>query len=288
MNRPMCCSKRMNKNGIEGASQRYRCRKCGKNKSITLELAMTGFDIIESSEVLVLDYDHPVNIHGLTDIHHGAVAHDVKKFDRAVQMIKDDPRARWFGNGDMIELIPSHYKINPRGQDLTTDEQVITIGDKLQQISEKCIFIRSGNHELRTKNMIDLDVTMIIAARLGVPLFDLPGYTVVNVNGVEWKLASGHGKSAAMNGELELKKMQAVYQEADVFYLGHDHKLFAEPKPTMRVVDGEEKIKNHWYVRGGSFLRYADYARYAFYPLQKTGWVEMQFSETEINCVVHQ
>ena len=34
----------------------------------------------------------------------------------------------------------------------------------------------------------------------------------------------------------------------------------------------------------GSFLRYADYARYSFYGIQRTGWITMEFTKDKINC----
>ncbi len=281
------CKERMNKNGIQGSSQSYKCKHCLTSIQIPIEATMTGYDVIEPSQVLTVKYDDTVRIHGLSDIHYGATEHDGELLDRAIQMIKDDPQARWFGNGDLMELIPSHYKISQRGQDTDNEEQVIGISEKLQQISEKCLFIRPGNHERRALNLMDMDITMIIASRLGVPVFREPGYTVIQINDKVWKLASGHGFSSAKNGNLELFKMKEVYPEADVFYLGHDHKLYAEPHPSMGVDAGGETLLNRWFIRGGSFLRYADYARERFYPMQKIGWVSMQFSETAIECVVH-
>ena len=52
------------------------------------------------------------------------------------------------------------------------------------------------------------------------------------------------------------------------------------------VVDNnnEETLRRRWYIRGGSFLRYADYARYSFYPLVRTGWVSIEFSDSGIKC----
>lgn len=281
------CLNKMGKNGVRGGMQRWLCRSCGNNTSTPLTIS-TGYDHVESGDVLRINYDRTIKIHALTDVHYGANEHHEEKFDEAIEIIKNDPDARWFGNGDLIELIPSFYKISQRGQRVKNERQVIEVIDKLMPISEKCLFIRPGNHELRAMNIMDFEVTEIIASQLGIPIFSLPGYTIITIEGKEWKLASGHGKSAAKNGDLELFKLKEIYSEADIFYLGHDHKLYAKPMPSLGVDEGGEFLSKHWFIRGGAFLKYADYARYSFYPLQKVGWVEMIFSKDEIKCNVHE
>ena len=290
---PTClsCGEHMTKKEERGGAIRYKC-KCGASDiSIPIEpITMTGYDVIEPTQVLVREFDGPVNIHGFTDIHHGANEHDMELFDKAVEMVKNDPNAYWFGNGDMIESIPSNYKISQRGQCIENEDQVLTIGDKLSQISEKCLFVRPGNHESRFLNLVSLDVVTLIAARLGVPMYRLPGYMVIKVKDKVWKIASAHGKSGAKNGDLDLNKLREIYSEADIFYVGHDHKLYAKEMPSLGVdIERKKEILIHqWYVRGGSFLRYADYARYSLYGIQKCGHVEIKLTEDSVNCIVHQ
>ena len=119
---------------------------------------------------------------------------------------------------------------------------------------------------------------------MNVPYFQYPGYTSINISGNVWNMVSGHGKSGAKNGDLELDKMASVYSDGDVFVLGHNHQLYAKPVDSIRIVDGEEELKRRWYIRGGSFLRYANYARYSMFPIIRTGWVTMEFSKGGIKC----
>ena len=99
-----------------------------------------------------------------------------------------------------------------------------------------------------------------------------------------WVVVSGHGKSGAKNGDLELDKLSSVYSDGDVFILGHNHQLYAKPVDSIRIVDGEESLRRRWYVRGGSFLRYANYARYSMYPIIRTGWVTTELTKDGIKC----
>ena len=75
-----------------------------------------------------------------------------------------------------------------------------------------------------------------------------------------------------------------MYSQGDVFFLGHNHQLYCKPVDSIIVEENEETLHRRWYVRGGSFLRYADYARYSMYPIVRTGWITMEFSEKEIKC----
>ena len=270
-----------------GTRQEYKCKACSRRFSVPIEtIIVKKTDDIEPGKIFSEKFDDTVRIHGLTDIHVGAVEHDTIKFDEAIKKIEEDDNARWFANGDILELIPPNYKINQRGQNIPPEDQYMEFIKRVEPIQNKCLFIRGGNHDfLRSFNILDFDVCKVMAKELNVPYYRLPGYAKIKVNGKEWYLASGHGKSGGKNGDLELDKMATVYPWGDVFFLGHNHQLYAKPMDSIVVDDNdEETLHRRWYIRGGSFLRYADYARYSFYPLVRTGWVTIEFSDSKIKC----
>ena len=270
-----------------GTRQEYKCKACSRRFSVPIEtIIVKKTDDIEPGKIFSEKFDDTVRIHGLTDIHVGAVEHDTIKFDEAIKKIEEDDNARWFANGDILELIPPNYKINQRGQNIPPEDQYMEFIKRVEPIQNKCLFIRGGNHDyLRSFNILDFDVCKVMAKELNVPYYRLPGYAKIKVNGKEWYLASGHGKSGGKNGDLELDKRATVYPWGDVFFLGHNHQLYAKPMDSIVVDDNdEETLHRRWYIRGGSFLRYADYARYSFYPLVRTGWVTIEFSDSKIKC----
>ena len=286
---PHCTSAHTKKDGKrynqKSISQQFKCHSCKKSFSTPISSDVEELPIIVPGQIFKVKSDKTLRVHGLTDIHVGANEFDHRKFDEAVKMIEEDDDARWFGNGDLLELIPPHYKINQRGQEIPPDEQYLEFIRLVEPIAEKCLFIRGGNHDfLRSFNILDFDVCQILAKELNVPYFRMPGYTRITIGDTKWNLVSGHGKSGAQNGDLELNKMSAVYSEGDVFFLGHNHHLYVKPMDSLVIQDDEEVLRRRWYVRGGSFLRYAEYARYSFFPLIRTGWVTMEFSEDEIKC----
>ena len=212
----------------------------------------------------------------------GIIIHGALKNALLGKLITD-----WIGdNGDLLELIPPHYKINQRGQDIPPEEQYLEFSRLVAPIKDKCLFIRGGNHDyIRSFNILDFDVCKVLAKEIGVPYYRMPGYTRINVDGSSYNLVSGHGKSGGKNGDLELDKMAAVYSQGDVFFLGHNHQLYVKPMDSLIIGDDNtEEMKRRWYIRGGSFLRYADYARYSFFPIIRTGWTTIEFKEEGIHC----
>jgi len=285
---PYCASVKVAKEGKRtlksGVYQRFACKNCGKwYQTPLIETETIKDGIVEPGGVLSFKFDKPVKIHGATDVHHGAAEHSWKHFDDFIDEVYSDPDARWFLNGDNIELIPPGYKISQRGQSMEPDEQHISFRKRIEKIADKLLFVRGGNHDfIRSVNILGFDVSMLLADDLQVPYFKLPGYTKLTVNDKDWFLVTGHGRGGGKNGDLELDKMAAVYSQGDVFFLGHNHQLYAKPIDSLRVDNGEEKIHRRWYCRGGSFLNYAEYARYSFFPMIRTGWVTMEFGPKSI------
>ena len=288
---PYCTSMYVKKDGKKfnksKTNQKFKCNSCSKNFSVPLDTVISDeFPSVKPGEIFTIKSKEKLRIHCLTDIHVGAVEFDLKKFKEAVRMIKRDRNARWFGNGDLLELIPPGYKaINQRGQNIPPDEQYLAFLKLVEPIKDKCLFIRGGNHDfLRSYTILDFDVCKTLAAEMNVPYFQYPGYTSVDIAGSIWNIVSGHGKSGAKNGDLELDKLSSVYSDGDVFILGHNHQLYAKPVDSIKIVDGEESLRRRWYVRGGSFLRYANYARYSMYPIIRTGWVTTELTKDGIKC----
>jgi len=288
---PYCTSMYVKKDGKKfnkgSTNQKFKCNSCSKNFSVPFESAVKDeFPSVKPGEICTVKSKEKLRIHCLTDIHVGAVEFDLKKFKEAIRIIKRDKNARWFGNGDLLELIPPGYKaINQRGQNIPPDEQYLAFLRLVEPIKDKCLFIRGGNHDfLRSYTILDFDVCKTLAAEMNVPYFQYPGYTSVDIAGSVWNIVSGHGKSGAKNGDLELDKLASVYSDGDVFILGHNHQLYAKPVDSIKIVDGEESLRRRWYVRGGSFLRYANYARYSMYPIIRTGWVTTELTKDGIKC----
>jgi len=229
-----------------------------------------------------------VNIHCLTDVHVGSKAFDRALFLKAIEKIKKDPNAIWFGNGDMLEFIPPNYHIPDNDQLFDNNEQYEQFVKMVRPIFSKCLFMRGGNHDtLRSVKLAGIDIIRVMCDDLEIPYFPFPGYTVVNYKTGRFVMASGHGKSGAKNGDMELYRLRNIFPEADMYYLGHNHQLYANPIDSFEIMKEDEEVKRQWFVRGGSFIGYAEYARYAILEPKTKGWVEIQLSDKEPKYIVH-
>ena len=291
---PKCMSTQIIKEGTRTRKskdlvQEYSCKNCTRWFTVPIDNKKSPSKVflesIEPGEIFEYKSKKPFKLHCATDIHHGAVEHHTEKFDEFIDEVDSDPNARWFMNGDNIELIPPNYKIPQRGQCMEPDDQHISFIKRVEKIADKLLFIRGGNHDMeRSIRALGFDVTKAMSSSLRVPYFRMPGYSRISIKNRDWYFVSGHGKGGGKNGDLELDKMAAVYSDGDVFFLGHNHQLYAKPVDSLKIEDSEEAIHRRWYCRGGSFLKYAEYARYSFYPIVRTGWVTIEFTEDKIKA----
>ena len=292
---PKCTSILIKKEGTRkrksGTIQEYSCNACHKWFTVPIEKSTEEGEKyvftegVEPGNILEYKTDKVFRLHCATDIHHGANEHHDSKFNEFIDEVDSDPSARWMMNGDNIELIPPNYKISQRGQSMEPDEQHISFIKRVEHIADKLLFIRGGNHDMiRSINLLGFDVSRVMADMLKVPYFRMPGYTRIKVGDARWYFVSGHGKRGGKNGDLELDKMAAVYSDGDVFFLGHNHQLYTKPLDSLKVLEDKEGVRRRWYIRGGSFLEYADYARYSFYPMVRTGWATVEFAKDKIRA----
>ena len=160
-----------------------------------------------------------VNLHCLTDVHVGSKVFDRLLFLKAIDKIKKDPNALWFGNGDMLEFIPPNYHIPEGDQLFDNNEQYSQFVEMMRPIMKKCLFIRGGNHDtLRSVRLAGIDIIRVMCDDLEVPYFPFPGYAQINYGSGTFTFASGHGKSGAKNGDMELIRLRNIFPDADMYY----------------------------------------------------------------------
>ena len=125
-----CKSSKVHKNGVrvqkKGEMQDWHCQNCRKYFRTPVEDPNSSLMLpedVEPGRILNVKFDRPIKIHGATDVHFGALEHHDDKFQELIDEVDSDPDARWFLNGDNIELIPPNYKISQRGQLMEPDDQ---------------------------------------------------------------------------------------------------------------------------------------------------------------------
>ncbi len=233
-------------------------------------------------KVLKLKHDKSIVLCTMTDVHLASPRHDSEAFKQTMRRIQQNSNYYFYIDGDICENIVPGRKISSNDQTMSNTEQIKMVIDILKPIKHKCLFGIEANHIERTKKVADLDLMATICHALDIPYYGSGGYVKIKVGKNEYTLAVSHGCSGAKNSETELYKLKEIYSDADIFILGHDHKLFATPKVFMSVdKDDNEVAKVKWFCRGGSYLNHAEYAKKRLYSPLPTGSLLIKLSSAE-------
>lgn len=206
-------------------------------------------------------FQNNITLYGLTDAHIGAVSHDKDTFQNVISKIKKDKDAYCFFNGDNIELIPPGYGILESGQDLSVDEQVDELVNLINDLGSKVLFIRAGNHENRAANLLGYDLAGRISKETNVHLLHT-GMEEVQVwmGRKKYRIVTSHGEGGG--SKRLLLNMQLTFPGADIYFTGHTHeKFYNAGNMTIDTSSGKEEFRTQIECVGGSFLKWADYAR---------------------------
>lgn len=222
--------------------------------------------------------DHPTNtfnLYMLSDLHCGAMDCNYPFLQKAIKMIEADKKALVILGGDTIEAIPRGYKINEEGQHCSINTQIARTVKEFERIKKKIVVLFKGNHNSMARGE-SIDSDFLIAQALGIPYKTVPSMIHINTPTGIVKLAGGHGKSSGKNNDIELEQIRKIYPNAQAYFLGHTHALYCKQSGAL-VYDekGQERWDPVWLIRTGNFLNYPDYARYAMYAPQRSGFVQL-------------
>lgn len=201
-------------------------------------------------------------------IHIGAREHDA---DLLAAYLRAAERRRWRIAllGDLLDCgMPIGTK-HPESvwQNVMTPEQQIEHAVALfKPLRRQIDMIVSGNHPDRVYKMCGIQPERQIARELGVPYGH--GWGSFMYRGKHVLVA--HGVSGALYADVT--KMLVAFEGADIFAIGHTHKLFVDEVQRNIVRPGRVPRKRDiLVVRCGSFLKDAEYARPKLYAPLRTG-----------------
>lgn len=183
-----------------------------------------------------------IDLHFLSDAHVGATGHNSRAFSEHIENIRTNPRARWFGNGDLGDYI---FYSDPRfstsairnAEDYREFKQgvmgqVRKLATTLEPIKDKCIGLGTGNHEEKIVQRYDgINPTWELCDRLGVTYL---GYSALTLLCMPKELAghlysaiiyTHHGFGGGRRVGSKLNKVEDAMKvaEADIYAMGHVH-----------------------------------------------------------------
>ncbi len=235
---------------------------------------------------LTFNVESDFNLYLWSDQHFGAEECNYDLARQIVQLIEKDKKALVILGGDLTEAIPRGYKISERGQRTTPDVQIVETISQLNPIKDKILVIFKGNHNVESRGE-SVDSDFVVASQLQALYKTVPAVIQFHTKNGTVKIAGGHGKSGAKNGDLELERLQRIFPGCQIYFLGHNHMLYAKQSGSLVYdKDGKEDWEAAWFVRTGNCLNYAEYARYGVLPPQRSGCIMFEVRAGKIKRAV--
>lgn len=256
---------------------RHQFRRIVKdmNQTVNHELYRNrGTTQIPVNKGLVIEAPSDFDLFLTSDWHSGSESCDYPALTKLVQSIKSNRRARMIAGGDHMEVTPPGYHDGGRNSDSYIDGQILRTMEALKPIASKIDLAYSGNHGKNRLMNVGVDPDLILFSAIGVPYTTVPTVVQYVTPKGTVRVCGGHGKSVSDNALKEVRKLREIYPGCDLYHLGHDHSLIAEQDGALKYDgQGNEYWDPSWMCRTGSFLLYADYARYGMYRPKPTGYV---------------
>lgn len=226
-----------------------------------------------NKKYLELKFKKPINLYCFTDVHIGAKAFDRDKFYKIIKMLKKDKDGYCFFNGDTFECTPDGYHNAVNDQNLTINEQVEEYTKIIKDLGKKVLFMRPGNHEQRVANLTGFDIYTRLKEELKIPILNLGNELVYfNFNNKKVSLVTSHGMGG--NPNKIMSNLEKMYRGANAYIIGHTHQFrnLNEGFQTFDMSCDSETLKSDVIqLIGGSFMKYADYARHLNHRPTETG-----------------
>jgi len=176
----------------------------------------------------------------ISDAHYGNPLFSKKHFIQTRDFIKDTPNTYTMCNGDLCESTLRTSKGEIYKQVGSPQDQRDAMIEMLMPIKDKILGMTIGNHELRIKNEVGIDICQDIAKALGVP-YRAEGILLKisfgNYNSrtkrkpfTYWGYAT-HGYGGARTAAAKAVKVEraSTFIHADFYLMSHDHLVNAAP-----------------------------------------------------------
>jgi predicted phosphodiesterase len=184
-----------------------------------------------------------IEVYGLGDLHIGSREFDKRAFKGIVQEILAKGNRYCVVLGDVVDNGLENSKTSPYSQLMTPHEQMDDAQELLQPLADgkRILGWTDGNHEQRTSKLADVDISKLLAERLGVSDEYRPGLCPLmlfvgdrknhHTQPPAYSVGITHGSSGGFTLGAGLTKAEsfALANGFDVLVVGHSHKPSTAP-----------------------------------------------------------
>lgn len=227
------------------------------------------------------------------DLHFESPECRIDDFKSLVNYIQQTKNCYCIINGDMIDNAIIGSKGDPYRQRRSIEESIDELVKILMPIKYKILTIHPGNHEGRTTKAVGIDITRIIAMRLGIEdRYSQEGYVLV----VQYKKKKftfynrhGSGGGGTIGSKANaLARNKDTISNVDVYFMSHIHQAIMFPKGTYFFDENtdEVKYKESLFVSNSAFLDFGGYGHdMGFSPPSKSNPYIKLFVENDRKCI---
>ena len=234
----------------------------------------TGLFTVHEFTIHVDELGVPIYLYPLGDIHKAAPLHSAERWQETIDKVKSHGRNAYiFGMGDYIDFMSAterssfakseYHDTTVNRIEKMADEDVSDFYNDLEFARGRIIGLIEGNHyfkfncgETSTQRLC----RMLETKYLGVATFTRLKF-VYQDHVSHLDIYAHHGKGAArlLGGSLNRVQQMAESAEADLYFMGHDHKGPVGKNPRLRLSERNGNMaiveRTQLYARTGSFLR---------------------------------
>lgn len=109
-----------------------------------------------------------IELHTFSDWHIGDALCDMPAIREKIDLVRDNPNAVVVCNGDLMNNATKSSVSDCYAETIPPQEQIDRLSELLEPIKDKIIMMTSGNHEARTYRESGIDLTAIVAGKLGI------------------------------------------------------------------------------------------------------------------------
>lgn len=233
------------------------------------------------------NFDGPVQLINLGDVHRGDQACDDVMFRRVIDYIKNTPNARWASTGDMLNVALRKGKLATIYHSMSLEKELAVMTSELRPIADKCLGFVGSNHHARVENEIGMSLDNLIARELEVPYLGDIGLIKINCKRNSYFVAMHHGigQGHLKGGKANtLERMTNLIPSADIYLTGHTHTFMYFVNEVNFIDRKRDKLSTFqsYFVTTGHFLDWEDsYAPQLYLPPAPKGSAMLELGESE-------
>lgn len=228
------------------------------------------------------DLDH-LELIAISDIHPGSPQFDLDAFRKWIRWLQAAPNRFAILNGDLIDAATRNSKGDPYSATMSPGEEAKWICAELEPVKDRLLCCNTGNHEERIYRQDGVDMSELIADKLGIP-YSGEGTLLKVAFGkrkstptdhkhgpIIYAVYATHGSTASRRPGGKANRLEELGQivVADVYIVGHTHQPICFANEIMLPDVRTNKISSmtRYFVNSGAFMRYGGYGeRHGYTP----------------------